>query len=215
LTIKVKIAVRRRWRERLRRWARYRFVVPLKRSRHSPEYIARSVSAGLFWAMTPTIGVQMMFVLVHWLAVREFWPRWNFGVVQAMAWTWVTNFLTMIPVYYMFYVTGQLFLGRFDDLTGYNGFVELWDASFGEVGGVPGVTQSVSGWTESIWHQIKVIFFGWGLPMLVGCGPYAIVSAWLGYRWSLKLVTGHRRGVNRRRAARDHDQASDGMQGGE
>lgn len=213
MTTNGNLTARRPWREKVGRWARYRFVVPLKRSRHSPDYIARSVSAGLFWAMTPTIGVQMAMVMVHWLAVKQFQPRWNFSVVQAMAWTWVTNFLTLIPVYYMFYVTGQIFLGRFDDLTGYQGFVELWDTGFGDETGMYGmyvVTQSLSGWWETLWRQTQIIFAGWGVPMLVGCGPYAVVSAWLGYRWSLKLVIGHRRGVTRRRIARAHDGEPEG-----
>ncbi|MEE2971187.1 MAG: DUF2062 domain-containing protein [Pseudomonadota bacterium] len=211
-------AARRPWREKFRRWGRYRFVVPLKRSRHSPGYIARSVSAGLFWAMTPSIGVQMALVMVHWGLVKKFWPQWDFSVIQAMAWTWVTNFLTMIPVYYLFYVTGQLFLGRFDDLTGYQGFVDLWNASFGDEGEMPivvegvtrSVTEGVTGWWDKLWQHSKVIFVGWGLPMLVGCGPYAVVSAWLGHRWALKLVTGHRRNVTRRRLARGPDHSHDG-----
>ena len=206
LTTNGQSAARRAWGEKFRRWGRYHFVVPLKRSRHSSGYIARSVSAGLFWAMTPSIGVQMALVLVHWGLVKKFWPKWDFSVVQAMAWTWVTNFLTMIPVYYMFYVTGQLFLGRFDGLTGYQGFVELWRSSFGDEGDMPIVIESVTrgfaGWWELFWRHTKVIFVGWGLPMLVGCGPYAVVAAWLGHRWSLKLVTGHRRNVTRRRIAR-------------
>ncbi len=210
LTTNGQSAARRRLRERLRRWGRYRFVVPLKRSRHSPDYIARSVSSGLFWAMTPTIGVQMAMVMAHWLLVQKFWPRMDFSVVQSMAWTWVTNFLTMIPVYYMFYVTGQLFLGHFNDLTGYQGFVDLWNRSFGSGGAGAGM----AGWWENLWHQAQVIFVGWGVPMLVGCVPYAIVSAWLGYRWSLKLVTGHRRNVAHRRMARAHDEVDDGAHGG-
>ncbi len=204
MTTNVKSAAKRPWKEKVGRWARYRFVIPLMRSRHSPEYIARSVSAGLFWAMTPSIGVQMALVLVHWGMVKKFWPQWNFSVVQAMAWTWVTNFLTMIPVYYMFYVTGQLFLGRFDDLTGYQGFVDLWDSSFGGQSGMERVTHGITEFWATIWYHTQVIFTGWGLPMLVGCGPYAVISAWLGYRWSLQLVTGHRKGVTQRRIARGH-----------
>jgi len=176
-------------------------------------YIARSVSSGLFWAMTPTIGVQMAMVMAHWLLVQKFWPRKDFSVVQSMAWTWVTNFLTMIPVYYMFYVTGQLFLGHFDDLTGYQGFVDLWNGSFGA--GSPGSAGTgVAGWWENLWHQAQVRFVGWGVPMLVGCVPYAVVAAWLGYRWSLKLVTGHRRNVAHRRMARAHDQVVDQVDDG-
>lgn len=167
---------------------RYRMVVPLKRTRHPPEYVARSVAVGLFWAMTPSVGIQMACVLFHWLAVRRI-PRWDFNVVHAMAWTWVTNMFTLLPIYYMFYVTGQVLLGRFDDLTGYRGFLKLWDTSFAAADG------AASGFVDSaatFWVYVDVIFAGWGLAMLVGCIPYAVVSAWLGYRWSLNLIVHHR-----------------------
>ena len=49
-----------RW-ERFKRACRLRLVVPLKRSVHSPEHIARGVGIGMFWAMTPTVGIQMVF----------------------------------------------------------------------------------------------------------------------------------------------------------
>ncbi len=175
-------------------------MVPLKRTRHPPEYVARSVSVGLFWAMTPSVGVQMACVLVHWLVARRV-PRWDFNMVHAMAWTWVTNMFTVLPVYYVFYVTGQVLLGRFDDLTGYHGFLRLWSASFAAT------DVAASGFVDtpaSFWVYVDVIFAGWGLAMLVGCIPYAVVAAWLGYRWSLNLVVRHRAARSRRRHRSSH-----------
>ncbi len=84
--------------ERLKRMVRYRLVTPLQRSRHPPDYVARGVSAGLFWAMTPTIGIQMPMVLLHWLMVRKI-GRWDFNLIHAWAWTWVNNVATVLPVY--------------------------------------------------------------------------------------------------------------------
>ncbi len=196
--------------DRLKRTVRYRLVTPLQRSRHPPGYVARGVSAGLFWAMTPTIGIQMPMVLLHWLIVRKI-DRWDFNLIHAWAWTWVTNFATMIPVYYAFYVTGQLFLGNWDDLTGYYGFLELWNASIRvTVAGSPPV-----GMLELVWYHLVGLFDlasgyfiifvqNWGLPMLVGCIPYAVVSAWLGYAWSMRIVVSHRRSMLERRMRR-HD----------
>ena len=193
---------------RLERWLRYRFVIPIKRSRHPPQYTARSVSVGLFWAMTPTVGIQMMFVLAHWLAVRRFAPRWDFNVIHAMAWTWVTNFATVLPAYYLFYVTGQVILGRWDDLTGYGGFIETRDASIEEgpaTDYLPGAS-----WIPDMFHEGIALFYegiaviaGWGLAMLVGCPPYAVAAAWIGYVWSLKLVIARRRRIARKRYGRD------------
>ncbi len=194
--------------ERIRRWARYRFIVPLKRSRHPPDYVARGVGVGLFWAMTPTIGVQMACVLLHWLAVRRI-GRWEFNVIHAMAWTWVTNVAVMFPVYYMFYVTGQVLLGRWHDLTGYHGFLALWGTTFGTGDGGERIVSGIEIFL-TYFDVIIVIIGDWGLAMIVGCVPYAVVAAWLGYRWSLGIVTLHRRARLERRIHRHHDHAGDG-----
>ena len=39
--------------------------------------------------------------------------------------------------------------------------------------------------------------------MLVGCPPYAIVAAWIGYVWSLKLVVARNRLIARKRYGQD------------
>ncbi len=184
---------------RLGRWLRYRLVVPIKRSRHPPQYTARGVAVGLFWAMTPTVGIQMMFVLANWFAFRRFVPRWDFNVIHAMAWTWVTNFATVLPAYYLFYVTGQVLLGRWDDLTGYAGFLQLWDANAAG----DATTDYLPGAASSPNVYYDVIVAGWGLAMLVGCPPYAIAAGWIGYVWSLKLAVAQRRLIARRRYGHD------------
>ncbi len=103
--------------EALGRMVRYRLVIPLKRSMHAPEYTARGVMVGLVWAMTPTVGIQMLAVLLTWLIARKLF-KWDFSVFIGMAWTWSTNFVTAGPVYYLFYLTGQLMLGRIGETTG-------------------------------------------------------------------------------------------------
>lgn len=185
----------RGWFERFRRWIRYRFVVPIKRSRHPANYTARSVAVGLFWALTPTVGIQMPLVGLNWIAFRKLNPRWDFNVIHAMAWTWVTNFATVLPVYYVFYVTGQVLLGRWDDLTGYDGFVRLWGASFV----TDQATDYLAGEIDTLRAYLDVVIEGWGLALFVGCWPYAIVGTWIGYSWSLKLAIARRRRVTRRR----------------
>ena len=173
---------------RLSRLARYHLIVPLKRSRHPPDYVARGVAVGLFWALTPTVGVQMAIILLHWFVVRRL-GRWEFNAIHAMLWTWVTNVFTLLPFYYAFHVTGQVMLGRWDDLTGYRGFVRLSETRLDPVswGADP------SRWLETLSVYADVVFAGWGLALLVGSAPYAALGAWLGYAWALRFVTGHRR----------------------
>ena len=43
-------------------------------------------------------------------------------------------------------------------------------------------------WFESIWIYALEMFVVWGVPMFVGCIPWAIMTAWLGYKWSLTIA---------------------------
>lgn len=178
---------KRPFRERVRRQMRHRFVIPLKRSRHPPEYSARSASVGLFWALTPTVGIQMAIVLVHWWVSRRF-LRKDFSVVYAMAWTWLTNVFTLLPFYYLFYVTGQMMLMR-SDISGYDSFVALWDKAMStadaNASAVP-MGELISTWAT-------ILFKDWFGAMMLGSLPYACVGAWLGWRWVLAAVRAYRR----------------------
>jgi hypothetical protein len=181
------------WWERFRRLVRYRLVVPLKRAHHHPpEHTARGVMVGLMWALTPTIGIQMGLCLVTWVIARRL-LRWDFSLIVACAWTWTTNVITMLPVYYVLYVTGQLMLGRFDDLSGYREFLDLWHSNVG------GEDDEMA--LMDYFVQLAV---GWGLPLLVGCVPWSALGGRLGYVWSLRFVRRHREARHRRRQQRHH-----------
>jgi uncharacterized protein len=182
--------------ERLKRLLRYRLIVPLRRSRQPPEYIARGVATGIFWALTPTVGVQMALVTLHWVLTRRL-KNWKFNLFHAWAWTWVTNMLTVLPVYYGFYVTGQIMRGRWSDLTGYGGFIKLWDTAFGG-GGAAVAGHAVAG-VDDFETFYSVLIDDWGLSILIGCVPWAIIGTWASYRWTLHLVRSWRKAGARRR----------------
>ena len=179
--------------ERLSRLIHFRLVVPLKRSRHSPEHSARGVMVGLFWAFTPLVGVQMYLVFLTWLATRRN-PRLAFGLIVGLAWTWVTNVFTVWPVYYAFYFTGRIFLGRREGATGYDGFVSRWES----------VLAANDGFLERLYASVRLVAHDQGLAMAVGCLPYAFGGAWLGYYCTLQFVRRRRRG-RQRTAARHAD----------
>ena len=160
---------------------RYRLVIPLKRSRHEPEHTARGVMIGVGWAMTPTVGVQMPIVFAHWIIARKLF-NWDFHLVNGLAWTWLSNVFTLLPLYYLFFLTGQIMLFRIDDLTGYEGFLNLMD-------GVENV--NLSDWNSMV-GWFGTILKGWGVSMLVGSVPWAILSGWLSYVWSLAFVRNYR-----------------------
>ena len=138
---------------------------------------------GLAWALTPTVGIQMGFCFVTWVIARRIF-KWDFHLLVALAWTWFTNVVTLLPSYYLFFLTGQLLLGRFDDLSGYNEFILAYDKNITAAG--------LDSYWESLWVSAILLFEGWGVPMLIGCLPWAALGSWGGYVWSLKFIKGYR-----------------------
>jgi len=102
----------------------------------------------------------------------------------------VTNLFTIGPIYYAFLLTGQLMLGRFDEL-GSIGF-DSFTAHLTQVASVD------TGFLEGLWVGTVALFDVWGIPLFVGSIPWAIGTAWLGYAWSLRFV----KRVQARRQAR-------------
>ena len=173
---------------RMVRLTHYKLVVPIKRCKHPPEHTARGVLVGMAWALTPLIGIQMYLVFMTWLIARKVF-RWKFSLVVGLAWTWTTNVVTMLPTYYAFYVTGQIMLGNWDDLTGYHNFVAVYWQTFED---------GLSMW-QTVETYLAVMVKDWGLAMAVGSLPWAAMGGWLGYKWGLAYA---RRRDARRRAAR-------------
>ena len=167
-------------RGRLYRTMRLRLIIPMIRSRQPPENTARAVAVGLLWAFTPTFGIQMALTCVHWYIARTLFKR-DFNVVVAMAWTWVTNLFTVPICYYIFFLTGQIMLGRWNDLTGFSSFQQFWVTAMGESGGDP---TSLQAWEI----YFSIIVEGWGLALLVGSIPFAILGYIGGYHWTLHMV---------------------------
>ena len=66
--------------------------------------ITRGVAVGLFWGFIP-MPMQM-------LAVMATTPFLRFNVPIAISMVWLSNPITMPPMYYMEYLTGNFILGR-------------------------------------------------------------------------------------------------------
>ncbi|MGN0919512.1 MAG: DUF2062 domain-containing protein [Alphaproteobacteria bacterium] len=148
--------------QKIKRVCRYRLVIPLVRSPHPPKYKALGVSIGVAWAMTPLVGIQMYLVFLTWLVMKKIFKR-DFSLVLGLAYTWITNVFTMIPIYYGFYVTGQLMMRR--PITGY---VDLKET-------MKGVFFADYTFWEKIMASGKLLMQDWGLGMSVGCLPWALV----------------------------------------
>ncbi len=177
--------VRRRsrgWIERVRRLIRYRLIIPVFRSPHPPEYTARGVAIGVLWGLTPLIGFQTAGILGTWLLIRTLTGR-DSSVLQALIWVWVNNPITMIPMYYVFYVTGLWMTGSSGSPGGYDAFVALWQQSEAE---------------PTLVARVALLDRVVGVAMVAGCVPYALVGSWISYRWALAITRARRRRISDR-----------------
>lgn len=179
--------------QRMRRVLRYRFTIPMMRARHSPEHAARGSLIGLFWAFTPSVGIQMPLVLITWAIARRF-PKWDFNLVLAIAWTWTTNAFTALPCYYVFYLTGQVMFGRWGRLSGFDSFRLMWSDIF----------TADQSFLDQMQALARVLILDWGVTMLVGSLPWAFLIGWLGYRYTLKFVRAYRHARHERMKKRHH-----------
>lgn len=154
---------------------RLRLIIPLLRSPHPPEYTARGVANGVFWGLTPTAGVMTLGIVAVWLALKKV-ARLDSSLLQALLWMHVNNPLTMLPMYYLFYVTGEWLLGEAGVARGYDAFVAIWS--------VPGL-----GFFDRLSRAVTMF----GAPLMVGSLPYALVASAFSYRWALAIVRRRRR----------------------
>jgi uncharacterized protein (DUF2062 family) len=164
---------------RFRRLLRYRLIIPIRRSYHSPPFAARGVAVGLFWGLAPFVGLQIVLVVATWFVVRAL-PRLSFSLVLGIAWTWISNAFTTIPMLYVYYLSGQVMLGRWDRISGYEAFTDLVS---------PIVDAEISRLLDVLY---AVAIKEFGLSILIGSVPYMVVFAWFGYWLAMRIARRYR-----------------------
>ncbi len=128
-----------------------RSVLQLDDSAHA---IALGAAIGIFVGLTPTVGVQMVIVLVLSAICGRFL---NFNKLAAVMAVYVTNPLTLAPIYYFEYTLGTRFVDggvtrdQFAEMLKYEG----WD-----------------GW----WITVCALLVEVGVPLLIG----SVIVATLG-----------------------------------
>ncbi len=164
-------------RQRLHRYLRLSFLVPLLRGRRRPELAARATAVGLFWAFTPTFGLRMPLVFITWLIARHL-LRTDFTLVIGLAWTWATNALVTLPLYFGFYLTGRALLGDVAGLMSFDTFRASW---------APLVTGDI-GQPAQLYLALR----DWGLVLWLGALPWAIAMACVGHSAAARYLRGRR-----------------------
>lgn len=164
--------------EMLRRAVRYHLIIPLLRTKQPPHHVARGVMVGVFWAMTPFFGIQMLLVLATWLLTTRL-LRWQFSLVDGLAWVWVTNVFTILPFFYLFYITGAYILAPAGhDIASYSQFSASWQDLR---------AQSESGFLDML-GWAAVLFGELGKAIAIGSALWAVTLAIVAYLLITELM---------------------------
>lgn len=95
----------------------------------TPHSIALGTAIGMFIGMTPTVGIQMILVVIFAFLVK---PLFQFNRLAALITVYISNPVTLVPLYWFNYKIGNLFFEGhstredFEKILHYQGFSEWW-----------------------------------------------------------------------------------------
>ena len=137
----------------------------------TPHSIALGTAIGMFVGMTPTVGIQMIVILAIAAVTR---PLFHFNRVAGLITVYISNPLTMLPMYAAFYYVGTLLVEA--PMTP-DEFLAQFEAALEQ------------GWLD----PLRFIFAEVAWPMLAGSLLIATVTAVPTYPIVKQLVIAKRR----------------------
>lgn len=151
----------------------------------SPHTIALGTAIGMFVALTPTVGIQMLIVLAIAFLVR---PFFRFNKMAALITVYVSNPLTVVPLYWFNYKVGTIFL---PETVTHERFRTLLrgPASWGD-------------WWAGLFTRTWTLMVEVGGPLIVGSLVVATVAALSTYLVMNRVMEQVRRRRDKRRIAR-------------
>ncbi|MCB1172907.1 MAG: DUF2062 domain-containing protein [Leptospiraceae bacterium] len=159
----------------------HQLIRPFRESKSPINEVALGAFIGMLWAMTPLVGIQMALTTICWFLLRPF--RIRFSIPIAFAMVWISNPVTMGPLYYIFYLAGYWFftvIGQNIDLVSYSSFAGRLQESL------------AMGWLDGTIDFVYYIVRELGWPMLIGGFVIAVPLAFISYFLTLKLLTRYR-----------------------
>ena len=157
-----------------------KLINPVLHSSSPVSEVSLGVAVRVFIGLTPTVGVQMYLVALTWSIYRYIFRR-HFNLPVGVAMVWISNPFTMVPLYYLFLVTGYWILETQNGLT-YESF---------------GVTLTRISETGGTWDKILgglhflLIDIGW--PMVIGGFVYGVPGFLISYFVTKRIVISHRK----------------------
>ncbi len=168
--------------QKIRGYLDDKLIRPFRESHAPVQELALGSAVGMFWAMTPLVGIQMYLVTMSWLGFKTL--RWKMNLAVGLGMVWISNPLTMGPLYYAFYKAGYITF----DLLGLNPLV----ITFENFEGVLKTALAQDNLIASLktWGEFLLNDLGW--PTMIGGLLLAIPSAIASYPVTKNLVNKHR-----------------------
>ena len=141
----------------------------------APHSIALGTAIGMFIGMTPTVGIQMILVIVVAFLTQSLF---RFNRVAALITVYISNPLTVAPIYFFHYIVGTLFVGG--NIT-WNEFSEKLRSN------------SDLGWWQEWWEKINWLFVEVGAPLILGSLVVATVLGIATYPVMRRLLRSFRK----------------------
>ncbi|MCA9063387.1 MAG: DUF2062 domain-containing protein [Planctomycetaceae bacterium] len=146
----------------------------------SPHAIALGTAIGVAIGMTPTVGIQMMLVMALAFVLS---PVCRFNRVAAVGAVYVSNPVTVVPLYWFLYWVGTLFVGGHHTSDDFRRVLEF---------------DGFSGW----WQTVCYLGTEVGVPLGIGTAIVAPVCGLVTYPLMRVLIRWYRPAPNSSRAQR-------------
>jgi len=140
-----------------------RSILMLDDSAHS---IALGTAIGMFIALTPTVGIQMLIVVCVAFLTR---PFFKFNQVASLITVYISNPLTIVPIYWFDYKIGTYYVGGSMTQKDFARILEF---------------EGFSGW----WETVKQLLLEVGSPLIIGSLIVATFFALMTYPIMLRLL---------------------------
>ncbi len=165
------------------------FIAPLRTHKGSNEYIARSVAVGLVAGLSPLLGLQVVLIGIVWWICNRWAAKWRFSWVIAFAWSWVSNPISIVPMYYFYITTGRILMGQAfgaeRSVTTLSGYEALQRQL-----ALPANLDS--DFFAQIFYYLNGLLHNFGLPLFIGSLPWMVIGSWLGYQLTLRSLVAFR-----------------------
>ncbi len=182
--------------ERWRKLKRFLFLRVLH-ANDPPHALALGLAIGVFVAMTPTIGAQMVIAAAIAASFRA-------NKILAMAAVWISNPVTMVQIYYVNWRIGQYFVETGIGVEGESAVQAQITKIIERIGGMSNLFFNLL--DKAVWTEELRLGWALGIELWIGSFLVGLVCALPSYLIARWIITAYRRHVPRprfrRRAAR-------------